>query len=147
MNTSSTADMYLKELQIKTISESQTNQNVKIILYIIPYVCILNTTYYFLRTDDQQLYFAGILSFDEHNLIYSLYATALIIPALFVFAKRAVHDLFALVLWPVVVIGGVSGTIAIAYEDFSKSLIFMFLYIYLPCCMSFWRRPASDCRA
>ena len=47
MNTSSTADMYLKELQIKTISESQKNQNVKIILYIIPYVCILNTTYYF----------------------------------------------------------------------------------------------------
>ena len=42
MNTSSTADMYLKELQIKTISESQTNQNVKIILYIIPYVCIFD---------------------------------------------------------------------------------------------------------
>ncbi|MGB3489923.1 MAG: hypothetical protein WBA62_17665 [Xanthobacteraceae bacterium] len=65
----------------------------------------------------------------------------IVLPMLYAFLRRITRDLFSFLLTPIVVVGGVSGSIVTSFANLQSWLLITSLYILTPLCFSYLPPP------
>ncbi|MHB2266562.1 hypothetical protein ACX82Z_15160 [Aliihoeflea sp. PC F10.4] len=113
---------------------------------LLVYVTSILVAYLILRDNLVWLYFARHIEFQAPNWPFALIVGYIIVlPLTYLFCRRAEADLFALILLPLVLIGGVSGSIVLAFSgDFARCFLFLLYFIAMPTLLSTIRVPTVD---
>lgn len=101
--------------------------------WLFIYIALLQLTYFNVRVDGVNLYFAGHLEFSPGAVYLSvLLSFFFVLPALFIFLRRSTTDLFAFILAPLMLLGGASGVVVLGYTSLSFVMMYLFLYVLFP---------------
>ncbi|MGB6082522.1 MAG: hypothetical protein WBF99_23995 [Xanthobacteraceae bacterium] len=92
-------------------------------------------------------YFGNYFPYDRSLLTPAIInAYCIVLPILYAFLRRVTRDLFSFLLTPIVVIGGVAGSIVTSFADLRWWLLITSLYLLLPLCFSYLSPPTVRIR-
>jgi len=127
-----------KENSLKILVSTQ--HSLSLFLWLLCYVCLLQVTYFTLRTHDVHLYFVGVFPFDASRVLLNCAVSFLVVlPVVYLFLIKSKEDIFAFIYSPLILVGGVSGVMVLIYSDLEVASLFFGLYILLPFLLTFLR--------
>lgn len=133
----------LPQTRPATPSRTVFKENIALFFWCSLYTTSILGVYIYGREFSWYFYFGNYFTYDRSLLSIAVAnAYCIVLPMLYAFLRRVTRDLFSFLLAPIVVVGGVAGSIITSFADLQWWLLITSLYILTPLCFSYLSPPA-----